>query len=98
MVFELFTAGRRRGRLVGAGCLVLGCYGLAVLPTNRSASACSSFAMFGFAIDVQTGVPGSGAAIAHRARSSSARSLLYDGLSLSWITLARGASSAWRWR
>ena len=34
IVFELFTAGVGVAGLVGAGCLVLGCYGLAALPTN----------------------------------------------------------------
>ena len=44
------------------------------------------FAMFGFAVDVQTGVPRvwSGIATASLAVGSV---LLYDGLSLSWITL-----------
>ncbi|MFL6204410.1 MAG: NfeD family protein [Acidimicrobiales bacterium] len=86
IVFELFTAGVGVAGLVGAGCLVLGCYGLAALPTNPAAVGLLLFAMFGFAIDVQTGVPRvwSGIATVCLAVGSV---LLYDGLSLSWITL-----------
>jgi membrane-bound serine protease (ClpP class) len=86
IVFELFTAGVGVAGLVGAGCLVLGCYGLAALPTDPLAVALLLFAMFGFAVDVQTGVPRvwSGIATASLAVGSV---ILYDGLSLSWITL-----------
>jgi len=86
IVFELFTAGVGVAGLVGAGCLILGSYGLAALPTNLWAVGLLLFAMFGFAVDVQTGVPRvwSGIATASLAVGSV---LLYDGLSLSWITL-----------
>jgi membrane-bound serine protease (ClpP class) len=86
IVFELFTAGVGVAGLVGAGCLVLGCYGLAALPTNLAAVGLLLFAMFGFAVDVQTGVPRvwSGIATASLAVGSVT---LFDGLSLSWITL-----------
>jgi len=47
---------RHRG-VVGAGSFVLGCYGLDVLPARWWAVALLVFAMFGFAVDVQTGVP-----------------------------------------
>jgi hypothetical protein len=87
IVFELFTRRRRASRAWwGAGCLVLGCYGLARLPTNLWRVGCSCFAMFGFAIDVADGCP----AGVERHRHGVARDrsvLLYDGLSLSWITL-----------
>ena len=36
LLFELFTAGVGVAGLVGAGALILGCYGLAVLPTDHS--------------------------------------------------------------
>jgi len=86
IVFELYTAGVGVAGLVGAGCLILGCFGLASLPTNPWAVALLLFAMFGFAVDVQTGVPRvwSGIATASLAIGSV---LLYDDLSLSWITL-----------
>ena len=86
IVFELYTAGVGVAGLVGAGCLVLGCYGLAALPTNPVAAGLLVLALFAFAIDVQTGVPRvwSGIGTASLAAGSV---LLYDGLSLSWITL-----------
>jgi hypothetical protein len=42
---------------VGAVCTVLGCYGLAALPVRPLAVAALIVAFFGFAVDVQTGVP-----------------------------------------
>ena len=87
IVFELYTAGVGVAGLVGAGCLILGCYGLASLPTNLWAVALLLFAMFGFAVDVQTGVPRVWSGIA-TASLTIGSVLLYDGLSLSWITLA----------
>jgi membrane-bound serine protease (ClpP class) len=86
ILFELFTAGVGVAGLVGAGCLVLGCYGLAALPTNPVGVALILFAMVGYGIDVQTGVPRvwSGIATVSFAVGSV---ILYDGLSLSWITL-----------
>jgi membrane-bound serine protease (ClpP class) len=86
IVFELFTAGVGVAGLVGAGCFVLGCYGLAVLPTRPAAVALLVVAMVAFAVDVQTGVPRvwTGVATACLIVGSF---LLYDGLSLSWITL-----------
>ncbi len=86
IIFELFTAGVGVAGLVGAGALVLGCYGLAALPTNPVALGLLLLAMLGFAIDVQTGVPRvwSGIGVVGLTAGSVA---LYDGLSLSWITL-----------
>jgi membrane-bound serine protease (ClpP class) len=86
IVFELFTAGVGVAGLVGAGCFVLGCYGLAVLPTRPAAVALLVVAMVAFAVDVQTGVPRvwTGVATACLIVGSF---LLYDGVSLSWITL-----------
>ena len=57
IVFELYTAGVGVAGLVGAGCLILGCYGLAVAAHQPLAVGLLLFAMFGFAVDVQTGVP-----------------------------------------
>ena len=91
IVFELFTAGVGVAGLVGAGLL----RARLLRPRRparriRSASRCLVLAMVGFAIDVQTGVPRVldriGAACADRVGSL----LLYDGFSLSWITLLVG--------
>jgi membrane-bound serine protease (ClpP class) len=86
LLFELFTAGVGVAGVVGAGFFLMGCYGLDVLPANAWAVALLVFAMFGFGVDVQTGVPRVWTGIA--AVSYLVGSVfLYDGLSLSWITL-----------
>ena len=97
ILFELFTAGVGVAGLVGAGCLVLGCYGLAALPTNPVGIGLILFAMFGFAIDVQTGVPRGVERHRHgllhrRAPSSSTTACRCRGSPCWW------PSSAWRWR
>jgi membrane-bound serine protease (ClpP class) len=86
ILFELFTAGVGVAGLVGAGCLILGCYGLAALPTNPIGVALILFAMLGYGIDVQTGVPRVWSGIATVCFTIGSV-ILYDGLSLSWITL-----------
>jgi membrane-bound serine protease (ClpP class) len=86
MLFELFTAGVGVAGLVGAGSLVLGCYGLAALPTNPWAVALLLLAIVGYGIDIQTGVPRVWSGIATVAFVAGSV-VLYDGLSLSWITL-----------
>ncbi len=89
IVFELFTAGIGVAGMVGAGSLVLGCYGLASLPSNPVGSALILFAVFGYAIDVQTGVPRVWSAIATVAFALGSL-VLFDGVSLSWIPLVVG--------
>ncbi len=86
LVFELYTAGVGVAGLVGAGSLALGCYGLAALPTRPVAIFLLLFAMFGYAIDVQTGVPRVWSGIATFSFVLGSV-VLYDGLALSWITL-----------
>jgi membrane-bound serine protease (ClpP class) len=86
LLFELFTAGVGIAGMVGAGSLVLGCYGLAVLPTRPIGVALLLFAMFGYGVDVQTGVPRAWSGIA--TVSFVVGSLvLFDGVSVSWVTL-----------
>jgi membrane-bound serine protease (ClpP class) len=86
ILFEFFTAGVGVAGVVGAGSFVLGCYGLAVLPTTLLGVGLLLLAMFGFAVDVQTGVPRVWTGIA--TVSFVVGSLvLYDGIRLSWITL-----------
>ncbi len=86
ILFELFTAGVGVAGLVGAGALVLGCYGLAALPTNPVGVGLILFALLGYGIDVQTGVPRVWSGIATVAFTVGSVAL-YDGQSLSWITL-----------
>jgi len=57
LIFELFTAGVGVAGFVGAVCAILGCYGLAALPTRPAAIVMLVLAMIAFAIDVQVGVP-----------------------------------------
>jgi membrane-bound serine protease (ClpP class) len=89
LVFELFTAGIGVAGVVGAGSLVLSCYGLWVLPTNWWAVVLIGLAFFGFAVDVQTGVPRAWTAIG-MVLYVVASFVLYDGLTMSWVTMAAG--------
>ena len=89
IIFEFFTAGVGVAGLVGAGCFVMSCYGLAVLPVRPWALALLVIALFGFAIDVQTGVPRVWSGIGVGALVIGSFTL-YDGFELSWITLLVG--------
>lgn len=89
IVFELYTAGVGVAGLVGAGSLVLGAYGLAVLPVRPIGLALLVLAIFGFTVDVQTGVPRFWSVVGGISLVAGSI-LLYDGLSLSWITLLVG--------
>ena len=89
IVFELFTAGVGVAGLVGAGGFLLGSYGLAVLPVHPWAVALLVLSMVGFAIDVQTGVPRFWTALG-AASFVVGSFLLYDGLSVPWLTLFVG--------
>lgn len=86
ILFELFTAGVGVAGMVGAGALVLGSYGLAALPTNPVGVALVLFALLGYGIDVQTGVPRAWSVIATGSFILGSL-VLYDGISLPWITL-----------
>lgn len=86
ILFELFTAGIGVAGMVGAGALVLGSYGLAALPTNPIGVGLLLFALLGYGIDVQTGVPRAWSVIATAAFIVGSV-VLFDGVSLSWITL-----------
>jgi membrane-bound serine protease (ClpP class) len=93
LVFELYTAGVGVAGVVGAGSFILACYGLAVLPVHLWAVALLVLSMFAFAIDVQTGVP--------RFWTATGMVLfvvgsltLFDGVSMSWITLVAGIVGA----
>jgi membrane-bound serine protease (ClpP class) len=86
LLFELFTAGVGIAGMVGAASLVLGCYGLAVLPTRPLGVALLLFAMFGYAVDVQTGVPRLWTGIGTVSFVLGSL-ILFDGVSVSWLTL-----------
>jgi membrane-bound serine protease (ClpP class) len=89
LIFELFTAGVGVAGVVGAGAFILSCYGLVVLPTHWWGIAAIVLSMVAFAIDVQTGVPRfwTGAGMVLFVFGSLT---LYDGVSMSWVTLLVG--------
>jgi membrane-bound serine protease (ClpP class) len=87
LIFELFTAGVGVAGGVAAGSLVLGSYGLAVLPLHVWALAMLVASMLAFTIDVQTGVPRAWTAVG-MVLFVVGSVFLYDGVSMSWITLA----------
>jgi membrane-bound serine protease (ClpP class) len=89
LIFEFYTAGVGIAGVVGAVCFVLGCYGLEVLPTRTWALALLVIAMLGYAVDVQTGVPRAWSVIATVCLVIGSL-FLYDGFSISWITLLVG--------
>jgi len=89
LVFELFTAGVGLAGVVGAGSLLLGCYGLASLPVQPLGVGLLLLAMFGYSVDIQTGVPRVWSGIATAAFALGSL-LLFDGVSLSWVTLIIG--------
>jgi membrane-bound serine protease (ClpP class) len=89
LVFEFYTAGIGIAGVLGAFCFVLGGYGLEVLPTRWWAIALLVIAMLGYSVDVQTGVPRAWSVIATACLVIGSL-FLYDGLSISWITLLVG--------
>jgi len=89
LIFELYTAGVGIAGVLGAVCFVLSCFGLAGLPTRPWALALLVVAMLGYAIDVQTGVPRLWSVIATICLVVGSLGL-YEGLSVSWITLSAG--------
>ena len=89
LVFELYTAGVGIAGVIGAVTFLLGCYGLAALPTRGWAVALLLVAMFGYAVDVQIGVPRAWTVIATVCLVAGSLTL-FQGESLSWITLLAG--------
>jgi membrane-bound serine protease (ClpP class) len=90
LIFEFFTAGVGIAGIVGAGAVVLACYGLGALPFNGWALLVLLLAFFGLAIDVQTGVPRVWTGIGLALYVIGSFTLYRDGLRPSWITLAAG--------
>ena len=89
LVFELYTAGVGIAGGLGALCFLLGCYGLAALPARGWAVGLLVVAMFGYAVDIQTGVPRVWTAIATMCLVAGSLTL-FSGTSLSWVTLVAG--------
>lgn len=90
LVFELFTAGVGIAGVVGAVSLALASYGLAVLPTSPLGLALCVLGMFGFAVDVQTGVPRVWTGVGVVAFALGSVLLYTDGVSAGWLALVGG--------
>jgi membrane-bound serine protease (ClpP class) len=86
LLFELYTAGVGVAGVTGALFLLLGCYGLAALPTRPIGVALLLFSMFAYGVDVQTGVPRVWTGIGTVSFVLGSL-VLYDGVSVSWVTL-----------
>ncbi len=76
LLLDFFTGGIGVAGGVGCGSLLFGCYGLGVLDVRMWALVLLVVAMLGFAVDLQTGVPGS--------------LWLFATHSMSWLTLVGG--------
>jgi membrane-bound serine protease (ClpP class) len=93
LVFEFFTAGVGLAGLVGAGCLILGCYGFGELPVRGWAVALLVVSTAAFAVDVQVGIPRFWTGVGLVTHLVAALWLFRDGIALSWITLTVGMIS-----
>lgn len=90
LVFEFFTAGVGIAGGVGALALVLSAYGLEVLPTRPLGLALCVLGVFGFAVDVQTGVPRVWTALGVVAYVAGSVLLFEDGVRVGWLPLVAG--------
>jgi membrane-bound serine protease (ClpP class) len=90
VVFELYTGGVGIAAAVGSVALVLSAYGLAILPTSPWGLALVAFGAFGFAVDVQTGVPRFWTGVGVVALVVGSLLLYRDPVSLGWLPLVGG--------
>lgn len=90
LVFEYFTAGVGVAGVVGAASLILASYGLAVLPTSPTGLVLMALGMFGYSIDVQTGVPRVWTGVGALAFAVGSFLLFDDGVEVGWIPLVAG--------
>ncbi len=86
LIFELFTAGVGIAGVLGAGFAALGGYGLAALPTRWWAVALLLIAFILLSVDIQTNVPRF-YTVAGLVVFVLGSWFLYDGVSMSWVTL-----------
>ena len=90
LVFEYFTAGVGVAGVVGAVSLILASYGLAVLPTSPVGLLLMVLGVFGYSIDVQTGVPRVWTGVGVVAFVAGSLVLFDDGVDVGWIPLVAG--------
>jgi membrane-bound serine protease (ClpP class) len=92
VVFEFFTAGVGVAGAVGAAGVVLGGYGLGVLPTRPVALAVLVIGILGYAVDVQAGAPRAWTVIGTVAFAAGSFFLFGGGLSVPLLVLAVGVA------
>jgi membrane-bound serine protease (ClpP class) len=90
VVFEFFTAGAGVAAAVAIGALMLAGYGLDVLPINPWGLVLIALGTFGFAVDVQTGVPRVWTGIGLVSFVAGSLVLFRDPVSLGWLPLVGG--------
>lgn len=88
ILFEFFTAGVGVAGVTGAAALVLGGYGLGVLPTRPLAVAALALGILGYGIDVQAGAPRTWTVIGTLSFVVGSFFLFGDGLSVPLVVLA----------
>jgi membrane-bound serine protease (ClpP class) len=88
VLFEFFTAGVGVAGVSGAIALVLGGYGLGVLPTRPWALAALAIGIVGYGIDVQAGAPRAWTAIGTLSFVAGSFFLFDDGLSVPLVVQA----------
>ena len=88
ILFEFFTAGVGVAGVTGAAALVLGGYGLGVLPTRPWALALVAVGIVGYGIDVQAGSPRAWTVIGTLSFVVGSFFLFDDGLSVPLVVLA----------
>jgi membrane-bound serine protease (ClpP class) len=93
IAFEFFTAGVGVAAVCGAACLILGCYGLAVLPTRPIGLVLVAVGVLGYAIDLQAGAPRAWTVIGSGALVLGALNF-YRGLSVGLLPLFVGVVGA----
>ena len=89
LLFEFFTAGVGVAGVVGAVALLLGGYGLGVLPVRNWAVASLVASTVAFAVDVQTGIPRFWAGVGMVGFTIGSLTL-FDGVPFPWIAVAVG--------
>lgn len=93
LIFELFTAGVGVAGVIAAGLFGLGSYGMGVLPVRPIGLILLVLGILAFAVDIQTNIPRLYTAIG-MVLFTAGTFLLYDGLSMSWVTIGFGIIGA----
>lgn len=90
LVFEFYTAGVGVAGVIGAVMVLLGSYGLTVLPTRWWAVTLIVLSMVAFSVDVQTGVPRFWTVVGSIFFIVGTLWLYTDGISMSWVPIVVG--------